>query len=73
VHRPFTPEEITSIQELTKIGTDKLRDKLIKAKELINQIEEELYSTDFETHQNAMWYGVNIIHFIDDFFNGMRS
>lgn len=73
MHRPFTPEEITSIQELTKIGTDKLRDKLIKAKELINQIEEELYSTDFETHHNAMWYGINIIQFIDDFFNGMRS
>ena len=68
--RPFTPEEITAIQKLT---TDKLRDRLIKAKELINQIEEELYSTDFETHSNAMWYGINIIHFIDDFFKVRKT
>ena len=69
----LTYQEISEIQELTKIGTDNLRNKLIKVKALINKIEEELYSTDFETHHNAMWYGINIMQFIDNFFKGMET
>jgi hypothetical protein len=61
-----------SEEELLGNGIDYVNLGLVKLKELISNIELNINSYDIETKKNAIWFGINILHRINELFEDIE-